>query len=660
MTLHGAEAEGPLLPKLDSLLDDISQTALTETDHRAFYHHILHSLRTEFPDLTGDVWVRNEHGRVICVAEFANPTDSADGQDRDRNGREELIDRIFSAATTGLQENRIRSNGKTVALSAENDLYQPVVLDQEVVAVIRFGVGSHAAPLAQDAIASVLSALAEIAADFHRNRQLRRLQNREGFWLQIQEYCRSIFHATGIEEAAFRIANEGRVLCAGDRVSVLIDEGPRTRILAISGVSHIENNSEFARELKTLGNSLAPLRERLWVPGNEISRLPQAEAVVTDFMGRFGAHTLCFAPLELSGSILSSTSVSLLIEYFHVPDGGAVSIEERVDYVSNHASSALSSAIRYDAIPLRSFLEVLAGKASAFRSRRKRLALVGTCLLVCLAALILIPAPFTVRAVGELQPRNRKLIFAPREGQVVRIHTTDGAQVGSGEPLIEIRNDDVEFQLTQVRGKISATREALATAQMEKISTRSRDRADPGRAQASGNEAELRALLDGLQQELDVLTRQQAELVIRSPLRGEIVTWEMGKLLSDRPVQPGNVLMEIAQLDGPWDLLVYIPDDLVGHVVRAMDIEGARLPVEFFLETDPSRPISGHLSSLSLTIDHDEEYGHSASGTVEISEPISFRKPGASAVAKIYAGRRSLGYVWFHDVIDFLQRRLFF
>lgn len=35
-------------------------------------------------------------------------------------------------------------------------------------------------------------------------------------------------------------------------------------------------------------------------------------------------------------------------------------------------------------------------------------------------------------------------------------------------------------------------------------------------------------------------------------------------------------------------------------------------------------------------------------------------RPGATVTAKIYCGRRSIGYVWFHDLIAFVQSRILF
>jgi hypothetical protein len=39
---------------------------------------------------------------------------------------------------------------------------------------------------------------------------------------------------------------------------------------------------------------------------------------------------------------------------------------------------------------------------------------------------------------------------------------------------------------------------------------------------------------------------------------------------------------------------------------------------------------------------------------------LSQLRRGASVVAQVHCGRRSLGYVWFHDLVEFVQSRILF
>jgi hypothetical protein len=41
-------------------------------------------------------------------------------------------------------------------------------------------------------------------------------------------------------------------------------------------------------------------------------------------------------------------------------------------------------------------------------------------------------------------------------------------------------------------------------------------------------------------------------------------------------------------------------------------------------------------------------------------ERIAERAPGAGVVARIHCGRRSVGYVWLHDLIEAVRSRIAF
>ena len=40
-------------------------------------------------------------------------------------------------------------------------------------------------------------------------------------------------------------------------------------------------------------------------------------------------------------------------------------------------------------------------------------------------------------------------------------------------------------------------------------------------------------------------------------------------------------------------------------------------------------------------------------------DPANLRE-GATATGKVHCGRRSLGYVWFHDLLSFIQTKVLF
>ena len=43
-----------------------------------------------------------------------------------------------------------------------------------------------------------------------------------------------------------------------------------------------------------------------------------------------------------------------------------------------------------------------------------------------------------------------------------------------------------------------------------------------------------------------------------------------------------------------------------------------------------------------------------------LREVIADPKIGATATAKIHCGKRAIGYVWFHDLVDFVRAKILF
>jgi hypothetical protein len=144
-------------------------------------------------------------------------------------------------------------------------------------------------------------------------------------------------------------------------------------------------------------------------------------------------------------------------------------------------------------------------------------------------------------------------------------------------------------------------------------------------------------------------------------MAGEVLTWNPQSLLEARPIARGQILLTIGDLAGPWHLELRVPDRRVAHVLAAQRQAGGALPVSFLLASDPARTHHGQLARLGLRTEIDEREGAFVHATVDF-EPLEIPQPvpGAGVTAKIHCGRRALGYVWFHDLLDAIRRWLFF
>jgi hypothetical protein len=179
--------------------------------------------------------------------------------------------------------------------------------------------------------------------------------------------------------------------------------------------------------------------------------------------------------------------------------------------------------------------------------------------------------------------------------------------------------------------------------------------------QLTAEEAEVQELLNSLSQQHEVLKAQRDELIVRSPLTGQVVTWNVRQSLQSRPVQRGQVLMQVADTLGAWVLEVEVPDDRVGHVLEAQREGRAGLAVSFMLATEPGVIYRGNIEKTALATDVRPSDKANVLMTVGVDRnEIRGLRPNATVVAHIECGRRSLGFVWFHGLWEALQRKVLF
>ena len=247
-----------------------------------------------------------------------------------------------------------------------------------------------------------------------------------------------------------------------------------------------------------------------------------------------------------------------------------------------------------------------------------------------IAALVFIPADFTVSGEGELQPEIRRDVFAWADGVVEKVLAEHGQHVEKDQLLAEMRQTELQYEISRVLGEKQTATARLASVRASKFSKPSEITSQENRqriAQLAAEESEIEELLKSLDEQLKILDQKQAELKIKSPIAGQVLTWDVSPLLDKRPVARGQVLLTVADLKGPWVVEIRVPDDEIGHVLEARRQSGEDLPVEFLLATDPETTYAGKISRISLRTETDKEHGASVLVTVAINQRRHPRPP---------------------------------
>jgi hypothetical protein len=99
----------------------------------------------------------------------------------------------------------------------------------------------------------------------------------------------------------------------------------------------------------------------------------------------------------------------------------------------------------------------------------------------------------------------------------------------------------------------------------------------------------------------------------------------------------------------------------MGHIAKAAAASDEPLRVEYIVATNPGQTFEGRIVEMHSAAELRGEEGNTVLVRVAIDRrDLADLRPGASVTARIDCGSRSLGYVWLHDVIGFVQSKILF
>jgi multidrug efflux pump subunit AcrA (membrane-fusion protein) len=276
------------------------------------------------------------------------------------------------------------------------------------------------------------------------------------------------------------------------------------------------------------------------------------------------------------------------------------------------------------------------------------------------APLLWTPASFEISAEGRFAPTSRMRAFAPRDSIVKRILVTHGAKVTQGQPLVELRSPELELQIEQVEGELATTRKeitALETARLRATLPNQKEETDVGSVAAKLSA--LRELTASHERQLQLLAKEASRLVVASPINGEVLSWKPEDYLQDRPVRRGQRLLEIGATDGDWEIELDVPDRRAGHVLTAAKSDQP-LQVSYIVKSDPAQRHAGEVKSIATSAQADAEGNPTLRVDVRPENAAGAApRSGMMVAANIHCGERSLGYVWFHEAWEAIQRHWF-
>lgn len=286
------------------------------------------------------------------------------------------------------------------------------------------------------------------------------------------------------------------------------------------------------------------------------------------------------------------------------------------------------------------------------RSRfRQRLRLAAAAVGLVTGVAVFVPLELWVPAPGRLLPSQRLQIHAPESGIVTLMAVKDGEEVAAGQLLMRLRSDELSLELEAVLGQTAASEARLAAIDQLKTS-RSADT-----ALLAAEQAELAAGMESLRLRRQLLERRLESLEVKAAFAGRVYADDAAERMTGRPLQRGQLLLELANPQGAWELQLEIPEREARHVMQAA---AAGAPeISFFSESAPEKLHRTQVSRVS------ESAVINAAGqlVLRVKGDIAAEglggvqeRPGAGVRAEIACGQRSLGYVLLRKFVEFVQR----
>lgn len=661
------------------LLDEIARLARRPLAPEEFGSEVVQRAVAALAAIGGIFWLVNEKGDWAPAAQWNVPPELLSDQAAGNHHRQ-LVTRVAASGKGALVPPRTESREAGQGGNPTDNLLVlgPVRLDQESVGLIEILQRPGGNVATQRGYLRFVAQVCDLAGDFFGRLRVHQCLAREQQTVRWDQFVCAVHASLDVRETAFTIVNDARPLLACERVTLALQRGSRLRIEAVSGLDTVHPRSTEVDLLSRLAAMVVASGEPLWYEGSagpqpgrgagrgsgasETERPPQIAQALEQYVDH--AHSRAIAILPLAEAAPSDSHASRPL--------GALILERRNEgrldgafrqqavQVSQHSRLALANAVNHQSLFLLPLWRALGRAGWLVRARTlPKTLLVAGLLGAMLAALVGVRADFDLGARGKLLPAVRREIFAPADGVVVQVPVDYGTKVRKGQPVAVLRNTELEIKITELVGRGLTTEKQIR--EKEHTLLKNPQLTDAEQESLNGELLQLRQVAESTAQQLALYRHKEQQLVVKSDLTGEVATWQVADRLRQRPVDRGQVLMSVADPEQAWELELYVRERRMGHVIRAWQETGEELEVTYSLSTHPGSEFKGRVLEIQRSAEVRGEEGNTVLVRVAIDkQALPELTSDATVTARLHCGRRSLGFVWFHELLETVHAQLLF
>ena len=489
----------------------------------------------------------------------------------------------------------------------------------------------------------------------------------------VLDYLLSLQRSLDLNEVSNVVVNDGRILFGVDRVSLAMLRGRKAVVTAVSGQESVHPRGNLIRAMRRLTQKVIAAGEPFRYDGS-IGNVPkELEEPLAEFIQEAGTRFLMIVPLLEPERLVKPEEPmgggkpqridrppigALIVEQMSSSEPSS-QLKGTLDSVADHIAAAAYNSHSHSTIFLLPVWRSMGRFFEWLRGRRLAIAAaIAAALVTAGAALVLVPWDYRVDGTGRLMPVIQREVFAPWDGQVTELLVEGGDHVQEGQELIKLRNDDLKTELVKVESELQEKQKLLHSLKAQADEAEKQGKKDE-KLKANGKAMETQVEIEGGKLQLEILEERQKRLIVRAPIAGIVTTFQVQQLLANRPVKRGDLLLQVMDEKGDWQLELEIAEHRVGRILKAQKELGEHLPIEYRLLTNPESSYDATLKTLATRTVTAEEDGSvlEARATLD-TEKLPSRAIGADVRARIGCGKSNLGDVLFGDVVEFIQRYL--
>ncbi len=653
--------------EIRGLVNEITQLSQSDCSLEEFYEGFLNRISAALASVGGAIWSVDEGSRLELRYQI-NMAKAQLADDEDRQFQHTLLlQKMLETGQSTLVQPRSGSADEDEAGNPTDFLLVMGVIkiDGEVQGVVEILQRPGGGPTTQRGYLRFLMQMCDLAGDYLKTRRLRSFGDRQQLWDQLEEFIHTVHHSLNVRDTVYTIANEGRRLVGADRVSVALCRGGKCKIEVVSGLDTIDRRAREIRHLGGLATAVVRGGQPLLYDGDAENLPPQIEKRLNSYVDKSHAKSVVVVPLKEppdkteNSRRRSKTIAALVVEQFK-DNRLTDAFTKRIDVVAAHSADALHSALEYNGLFLLPVWRAL-GKSRMILAIRNLPITLFVLLLAALAVfgLFVVQSDFDLSADGTLRPTVQRDIFAKADGTLVQVPVEPGMAVTKGHIVARLENHGLESEIIDLNGQLSENEKQ--TFAIRRVFTEN-PRMDPVQEiELAGKLAQLEVAKASIERQLAIYREQRRQMIVTSPIEGQVATWQVRNKLLQRPVHRGQRLMTLFNPAEPWELELQMPERRMGHVDLARRKSDEPLRVTFILATHPGEEFKGRVTSIDRSADVRDENGNTVRICVAIDKDVlPDLRDGAKVTARVHCGRRSFGYVWFHELVETIQAKVLF